>query len=223
MSCFLCRSISFSRRCWLTPSPLRSGSRGLIAFFVSARFKPYRALGWCYLVCFTVFFVLHGKNYYLAPIYPMLLAAGAVVIESMIDGRKLKTAEVAPSKPRSSRLAWLKPVIVTLLLASGAHLAPVVVPILSPDAFLAYVKYLADEAAGDGAQPRAGGFCRSGTPISLAGKKSWRRRPRPITNSRPQSGQAAGSLRRIMDRPARSIFLARVIGLPPALSGHQTY
>jgi 4-amino-4-deoxy-L-arabinose transferase-like glycosyltransferase len=35
---------------------------GLIAFFVSPRLRPYRALGWCYLVCFTVFFVLHGKN-----------------------------------------------------------------------------------------------------------------------------------------------------------------
>jgi len=29
-----------------------------------------------------------------------------------------------------------------VLLASGAHLAPVVVPVLSPDGFLAYTKYL---------------------------------------------------------------------------------
>ncbi|MGC1227982.1 MAG: glycosyltransferase family 39 protein, partial [Candidatus Sulfotelmatobacter sp.] len=50
---------------------------GLLALLFSARFKPYRFLGWCYLVCFSVMFVLHGKNYYLAPIYPMLLAAGA--------------------------------------------------------------------------------------------------------------------------------------------------
>src|SRR5438477_8624181 len=54
---------------------------GLIAFFASPRLKPYRVLGWSYLVCYTTFFLLHGKNYYLAPIYPMLLAAGAVVIE----------------------------------------------------------------------------------------------------------------------------------------------
>src|SRR5580704_16457321 len=115
---------------------------GLIAFFVSPHLKPYRALGWCYLVCFTVFFVLHGKNYYLAPVYPMLLAAGAVVIESTIDGRKSDTVEVAGSKPRGTRLAWLKPVIVTLLLANGVYIAPVIVPILSPDAFLAYMKHL---------------------------------------------------------------------------------
>ncbi|MFY9979676.1 MAG: glycosyltransferase family 39 protein, partial [Candidatus Sulfotelmatobacter sp.] len=41
---------------------------GLLALLFSARFKPYRFLGWCYLVCFSVMFVLHGKNYYLAPI-----------------------------------------------------------------------------------------------------------------------------------------------------------
>ena len=100
---------------------------GLIAFFASARLKPYRVLGWSYIVCYTVFFLLHGKNYYLAPIYPMLLAAGAVVIESVL---------CAP------RIAWLKPVIVVILVASGVHLAPIVIPVLSPDRFLAYTKYL---------------------------------------------------------------------------------
>ncbi len=100
---------------------------GLIAFFVSARLKPYRVLGWAYLVCYAVFFVLHGKSYYLAPIYPMLLAAGAVVIEPALD------------RPAGS---WLKPAIVLLLLATGVHLAPVVVPVFSPDKFIAYTKYL---------------------------------------------------------------------------------
>src|SRR5258707_13276338 len=60
---------------------------GLFGLLFSERLKPYRFLGWCYLTCFTVFFVLHGKNYYLAPVYPMLLAASAVEIESLIEGR----------------------------------------------------------------------------------------------------------------------------------------
>jgi hypothetical protein len=76
--------------------------RGLITFLVSKRFKPYRALGWCYLVCFTVFFLLHGKIYYLSPVYPMLLAAGAVTIEAKIEGRKSEASEndALPSGPR---------------------------------------------------------------------------------------------------------------------------
>ena len=110
---------------------------GLLALLFSSRLKPYRALGWCYLVCFTVFFILHGKNYYLAPVYPMLLAAGAVIIESAIEG---KNGEAQGNT--GSHRGWLKPVIVIVLLASGAHLAPLTLPVLSPDNFIAYTKTL---------------------------------------------------------------------------------
>jgi hypothetical protein len=89
-------------------------------------------LGWCYLVCYAAFFVLHGKAYYLAPIYPMLLAAGAVIIERALDG---------PS-PTQKRLRWLKPAIAVIVLASGAHLVPITVPVLTPEGFLAYTKTL---------------------------------------------------------------------------------
>jgi hypothetical protein len=115
---------------------------GLFALLFSKRFKPYRALGWCYLVCYSIFFLLHGKNYYLAPVYPMLLAAGAIVIESMIQGSEDAGLEIdAPENPRPRR-QWLKPAILMLLLANGAYLAPVVVPVLSPDHFLTYARYL---------------------------------------------------------------------------------
>jgi len=117
----------FQQMLLLNPLTLPIWLAGLFGLLLSARLKPYRVLGWSYLVCYSVFFILHGKNYYLAPIYPMLLAAGATVVETAITRR---------------RRAWLKPAIVVLLLANGAYLAPVVVPILSPDRFLAYVKYL---------------------------------------------------------------------------------
>ena len=35
---------------------------GLIALLFSQRLKPYRMLGWCYLVAFAVFVVLKGKK-----------------------------------------------------------------------------------------------------------------------------------------------------------------
>src|SRR5208337_1435376 len=105
---------------------------GLFALLFSARLRPYRALGWAYLVSYAAFFVLHGKNYYLAPIYPMLFAAGAVVLESGLDRRDA-------GQPR---LQWLKPVIAVVMLAKGVYLAPIVIPILSPEHFLAYAKTL---------------------------------------------------------------------------------
>jgi hypothetical protein len=100
---------------------------GLIAFFVWRPLKPYRVLGWSYLVCYVVFFALHGKSYYLAPIYSMLLAAGSIVIESAL------------TRPR---VAWLKPAMLVILLLNGIYLAPVVVPVLSPDKFISYTHYL---------------------------------------------------------------------------------
>ena len=100
---------------------------GLIAFFISQRLKPYRFLGWTYLICYGVLFALHGKIYYLAPVYPVLLAAGAVVIETAV------------SRPR---LTWLKPAMIGLLLIAGARLAPIVVPVFSPDRFIAYMNHL---------------------------------------------------------------------------------
>ncbi|HVO59594.1 MAG TPA: glycosyltransferase family 39 protein [Terriglobales bacterium] len=105
---------------------------GLYGLFFSRRLRPYRALGWCYLVCYATFFVLHGKSYYLAPIYPLLLAAGAVVMEAALDRPEVE-------RPR---LQWLKPTIAIMLLASGVHLLPIVVPVFSPERFIAYTKTL---------------------------------------------------------------------------------
>ena len=105
---------------------------GLGALLFSARLKPYRFLGWSYLICYVVLFVLHGKSYYLAPIYPMLLAAGALHIERWIEG----------ANPAEPRRGWLKAALLILLLANGVYLAPVVVPALSPEDFIAYTKYL---------------------------------------------------------------------------------
>jgi len=170
---------------------------GLFALLFSMRLKPYRALGWCYLVCYTVFFVLHGKNYYLAPVYPMLLAAGAVVIESAIDRR-------ANARPA---VLWLKPAITLVLLASGVHLAPVVVPVLSPDDFLAYTKYLPSSSRSWNI-PTPGPRCRSGTLTSSAGKKSSTKLLSPGIASPLPSARAAVFSRRTTGRQAPSTSLA---------------
>jgi hypothetical protein len=105
---------------------------GLFALLFSAQLKPYRFLGWSFLISYSIFFALHGKIYYLSPIYPMLFAAGAVVIGSALD--HLETAR--------PRLGWLKAAIAVGLVASGAYLAPVVIPVFSPDRFLVYLNHL---------------------------------------------------------------------------------
>jgi hypothetical protein len=105
---------------------------GVFALFFSSRLRPYRALGWCYVVSYAVFFALHGKSYYLTPIYPMLMATGCVIIADALD----------VAEARRAALRLLKPVIAVVLVATGLYFAPIVVPILSPEHFLAYLHYL---------------------------------------------------------------------------------
>jgi len=193
---------------------------GFFALLFSACLKPYRALGWCYLVCYTVFFVLHGKNYYLAPVYPMLLAAGAVMIESAINGKNAVPENAAQTKAR--RRQWLKPAILVILLATGAHLAPVVIPILSPDGFLAYTKYLPfklpvmEHSHAHAALPQWYSDQFGWEEIVAETTVAWNRLS---TEERKDCGIFAQDY----GQAGAIDFLGRKYGLPPSLSGHQTW
>ncbi len=180
---------------------------GLIAFFFSPKLKIYRPLGWSYLVCYTVFSILHGKTYYLAPIYPMLLAAGAVMVESATD-RPART--------------WLKPAFIVLLLCGGAYFAPVVVPILSPDRFIAYTKYLPmklpvmEHSHARAVLPQWYSDQFGWEEIVAETAVAWDRLP-------PGERNDCGIFAQNYGQAGAIDFLGRRYGLPPALSGHQTY
>jgi 4-amino-4-deoxy-L-arabinose transferase-like glycosyltransferase len=195
---------------------------GLIALFVSLRFEPYRALAWCYLACFAVFFVLHGKNYYLAPVYPMLLAAGAVMVESAINGRSIEGRATASLKTGRSLRTWPKPAIVIVLLASGAHLAPVVVPVFSPDKFIAYMKYLPMKLP-----VMEHSHARAVLPQWYADQFGWEEivdeTVKAYNQLSPAERPGCGIFAQDYGQAGAIDFLGRPYGLPPALSGHQTY
>lgn len=86
-------------------------------FYFSRDGRQFRVIGWMFITAFGLFWVLQGRGYYMAPAYPMLLAAGAVVWE-----RRLAAA--SPGAVRARRiLQWSA-------LAVGAALAiAFVVPI----------------------------------------------------------------------------------------------
>lgn len=58
---------------------------GLYFYLVSPAGRRYRALGWMYVVPLLLFVVAKGREYYLAPAYPMLYAAGAVSADRCLD------------------------------------------------------------------------------------------------------------------------------------------
>jgi hypothetical protein len=180
---------------------------GLFALLFSPRLRPYRVLGWSFLVSYAVFFVLHGKSYYLAPIYPMLLAAGAVVVETGLARPGLK---------------WLKPTIAIVLVASGVHLIPIVVPVLSPDGFLAYTKYLPfklpvmEHAHARAALPQWYSDQFGWKEIADETEVAWNRIP---ADERSDCGIFAQDY----GQAGAIDFFGRRHGLPGAMSGDRTY
>ncbi|MBV9073047.1 MAG: glycosyltransferase family 39 protein [Acidobacteria bacterium] len=84
--------------------------------------RRYRMLAWTFLVVLAMFIALKGKNYYVAPIYPMLFAAGSVAFE------RITRAD----------FAWIRSAYVTAVVIIGALLTPLVCPVLSPENYLRY-------------------------------------------------------------------------------------
>jgi Dolichyl-phosphate-mannose-protein mannosyltransferase len=190
---------------------------GLFALLFSARLRPYRLLGWSYLVTYTTLFLLHGKNYYLAPIYPMLLAAGAVALEHWLDRHGLDRSESA-----APRLQWLKPTIVIVLVASGIHLMPIVVPVFSPEHFLTYTKTLPfklpvnEYSHARAALPQWYSDQFGWKEIADEAEVAWNRIPVDQRSDCAIFAQDYGQAGAID-------FFGRAHGLPPALSGDRTY
>jgi hypothetical protein len=55
---------------------------GLHYYFFAEAGRRYRPIGWMFVIRLVVFLVTRGRDYYMAPAYPMLLAAGAVALTS---------------------------------------------------------------------------------------------------------------------------------------------
>jgi 4-amino-4-deoxy-L-arabinose transferase-like glycosyltransferase len=54
---------------------------GLYFYFRKPAGERYRALGWTFVAALVLFAVAQAREYYTAPLYPMLLAAGAIMAE----------------------------------------------------------------------------------------------------------------------------------------------
>jgi hypothetical protein len=99
---------------------------GLCSLLVG-RQSRLRVLGLLYLGMLAMMMGLHAKDYYLAAIYPMLFAAGAVAVEDWL-------ARLAWTRGR----VWPKAVLISAIVAMTAVLIPALLPFLSPGKLQAY-------------------------------------------------------------------------------------
>ncbi|HEV2390695.1 MAG TPA: glycosyltransferase family 39 protein [Nitrososphaerales archaeon] len=173
--------------------------------------RGLKALGLAYVILFVFMTALGMKPYYLAPIYPMLYAGGAVVAEKGLTSRR-SLARVFGSRP------W---VLATLLIA--VLLAPLIVPILQPAALIgAYGASTVSGVNGGVASGETGPL-----PQNLGDRLGWPQMVSSVAQvyeSLPpaEKGQACIFTSNYGEAGAL-ILLGKGMGLPPVISGHNNF
>ncbi|MEW6194212.1 MAG: glycosyltransferase family 39 protein [Bacteroidota bacterium] len=89
--------------------------------FVNKKGKVFAVIGLMYISILIVFVLNNGKPYYMGVLFPVILAAGAVGIDLLID-RYLRN--------------WARYVLVFLLLPGYLITAPFAIPVLDVDSYL---------------------------------------------------------------------------------------
>jgi Dolichyl-phosphate-mannose-protein mannosyltransferase len=193
----------------LGPLALPVWLAGLAFLLADRRGRPYRALGWAYPAILGAMLAAGGaKPYYLSPAYTVLFAAGGVALAAWTAGWRRA----------GSVVRWA---LLVLVATSGAAIAPLAKPLLPEDD---YVRY----AAALGETPTPEENTELGRlPQFFADMHGW-----------PELAATVAEVYRALppaDRARACIFgqnygeaaavdvLGRPLGLPPAISAHNTY
>jgi 4-amino-4-deoxy-L-arabinose transferase-like glycosyltransferase len=181
---------------------------GLGAFFWYRPLQAYRALGLAYIILFALFLIMHAKFYFLAPAYPMLFAAGALVCE--------RFWQMHP------RWQWIRPTYISLLFLLGIVLAPIAMPILPPASY-GQIMAFAGGNAGVQVEKQATGVL----PQQLADRFGWDTMTATVAgvyDSLPASERAQACILTANYGEAGAIDLyGPAYHLPQAISAHNTY
>jgi hypothetical protein len=105
---------------------------GLVALLRAKSIPNSRWLGFAYVFFYILMDALHAKDYYLAPIYPALFAAGAIAWEHRF---------AAVHSVREDRI-FAFPVFETILFITTLLILPMASPVLRPDAWVRYTTAL---------------------------------------------------------------------------------
>lgn len=97
---------------------------GLFFVLLAAPMRPYRLVGFFYLLIIVLFLSMNGKGYYTLGTYPVLIAAGAVFWERFLKN------------------GWLRATLVAVVALPGVLLFPVGVPVLPAGKLTAYCQRL---------------------------------------------------------------------------------
>jgi Dolichyl-phosphate-mannose-protein mannosyltransferase len=175
---------------------------GAVAPFRAARLRAFRVPAIACAVTFVLLGVLHGKPYYAGPIYPALIAGGAVWIESV-------------SRPRlRASLAWGVGVAAVLF---GSRAVPFGLPILPPASM---ARYAAKWGFGASNQTNTGGHLP--LPQDYADMLGWREKADAVAmvygSLTPQEQRRTVLYGANYGQAGALDLYGRRLGLPPVVS-----
>ncbi|HWQ56528.1 MAG TPA: glycosyltransferase family 39 protein [Bryobacteraceae bacterium] len=175
-------------------------------FLFSSAGRQWRPLGWAYVVVFGLLVLLHGKPYYLVPVYPMLLAAGAVLLERAIERRNWN---------------WLKPATVAAVVAGGVVMAPLTLPVLPVETYIRYAATLGIS------EVRTERHQMGRLPQVYADMHGWENMAARVAEVYhalpPEERQQAVVFAQNYGEAGAIEYFAPRYGLPRAISGHNSY
>lgn len=182
-------------------------SAGLGFLLFRGEGKQYRALGITYVVLLAMMTALKGKDYYLAPIYPMLYAAGGVFWETLVE--------------KHARLRWVRVAIPTVVIALGLIAIPLVVPVLPVEKIVPYMGALGIKMSRTEVQDKGP------LPQHFGDEFGWPEMVSEVAmvyNSLPPEQRAkTGILAGTYGDAGAIDFFGPRLGLPKSISGHQNY
>jgi hypothetical protein len=192
----------------MQPPTLPLWLAGLLYFLFSREARPYRTLGWIYVILFVFFLLQNARFYFLAPAYPMLLAAGAVVFERSLN---------------RLNWSWIKPTYVTVLVVSGIVVAPLTVLPVLPVETLAKITGAAGGDAGVQVETREVGQL----PQTFADRFGWENMVATVARVNDglseQDRKKSCILTGNYGEAGAVDFYGPKYGLPEAISGHNSY
>jgi hypothetical protein len=180
---------------------------GLLTLLLTGQFREWRIFGWIYLTVAAIL-VLNGqsKSFYLGPAYPPLLAAGAMTLESLF---------------KRPGLGWGRPALLAFMALGALVLIPMALPILSPETHVRYTEILGFKP------PAEERHEETELPQQYADMFGWREQAEAVVRAwsrlTPEERERAGIFGGNYGRAGAVDLFARGHGLPPAISGHNSY
>lgn len=179
---------------------------GLGTLLFAKSMERVRALGLAFLLVLAFFTFTHAKHYYLAPAYPVVLAAGAVAISRFAERQRWRA---------------LVPVYAALLIVTGALLAPFAIPVLPLERFVAVAK------RSGFVEPPSERHRPARLPQMYADMFGWPEMTAAVArvwNALPAEDRAHCAIFASNYGEAGAIdFFGPKLGLPHAYSGHNSY